>query len=73
MVSFDVTSLFTNIPLVETIDIVLNKLFTEDNQIVNGFNKQAFKNLLELSVLDTNFIFDGKLFQQIDGRAMGSP
>ena len=73
MVSFDVTSLFTNIPLVETIEIILSKLFTAGNQMINGFDRQSFKNLLELSVLDTNFIFDGKLFQQIDGMAMGSP
>ena len=27
MVSFDVVSLFTNVPLVETIDIILNRLY----------------------------------------------
>ena len=73
MVSFDVKSLFTNVPLVETINIILNKLFTQDNETVSGFDRSTFKDLLELAVLDTNFIFDNKLYHQIDGMAMGSP
>ena len=31
MVSFDVVSLFTNVPLVETIDIIINRLYDELN------------------------------------------
>ena len=73
MVSFDVSSLFTNVPLQETIDIILNKLFTSQDSVVNGFNKVNFRKLLELAVMNTNFIFNGKLYKQVDGMAMGSP
>ena len=73
MVSFDVQSLFTNVPLQETIDIILNKLFPTPDSIVNGFNRVNFEKLLELAVMNTNFIFNGKLYKQVDGMAMGSP
>ena len=32
-----------------------------------------YKNLLDLTLLENNFIFNEKLFQQCDGLAMGSP
>ncbi|XP_066941127.1 uncharacterized protein [Macrobrachium rosenbergii] len=73
MASFDVESLFTNFPAAEAIDIILNKLFPSDNSLVNHFNKTQLKSLLELAVQDTAFIFDGTLFSQIEGIAMGSP
>ena len=73
MASFDVKSLFTNVPLNETIEIILNKLFTTDTTLVHGFDKNSFKKMLELAVLDTHFIFDKKLYKQVEGMAMGSP
>ena len=73
MVSFDVQSLFTNVPLSETIDIILNKLFPTEDTLFNGFDLNTFKKLLELAVVDTHFIFDGKIYKQVDGMAMGSP
>ena len=73
MVSFDVQSLFTNVPLSETIDIILNKLFPTENTLFNGFNVHSFRKLLELAVIDTHFIFNDVVYKQIDGMAMGSP
>ena len=73
LVSYDVESLFTNIPLHETIEIIISKLFPTSDSYYFGFNKKDFKQLLELSVLDTHFIFDGKLYKQTEGCAMGSP
>ena len=73
MVSVDVQSLFTNVPLLETIDIILNKLFTAANSVYHGFNRDYLKKLLELSVLDTYFIFNGEVFKQTDGMAMRTP
>ena len=73
MVSFDVQSLFTNVPICETIDIILNKLFITPTSLVHNFTRAAFKKLLELAVVDTHFVFNKKLYKQIDGMAMGSP
>ena len=64
MASFDVASLFTNIPVDETIDIISNHLFANPSQ---------FTRLLSLSVKNCHFIFHGRIYQQIDGVAMGSP
>ena len=58
MGSFDVVSLFTNIPLEETIEICTNKLFKE-SETVEGLSKTEFKQLLSLATKDSNFIFDG--------------
>ena len=73
MFSFDVQSLFTNVPLYETIDIIINKLFPTDTDIFQNFDKHSFRKLLELAVLDTHFIFNGNVYKQTDGMAMGSP
>ena len=48
MGSLDVDSLFTNIPLDETIDICVNQLF-ENTDTVKGFTKSELKQLLSLA------------------------
>ena len=73
MVSFDVCSLLTNIPLIETIDIIIKVLFPTLSSIFQGFNSASFKRLLELAVMDSHFIFNKKVYKQVDGMAMGSP
>ena len=70
--SFDVESLFTNIPLDETINICLDKLF-HNSDTFEGYNRQQFKSLLEIATKNSFFIFNNKYYQQIDGVAMGSP
>ena len=56
-----------------TVQIILDKIFTKPNFIYQGFDKDDFEKLLKLAVLDTDFLFDGKHYKQIDGVAMGSP
>ena len=73
MVSLDVTSLFTNVPLQATIQIILDKVFKDNNDVFHNFSKSDFKKFLELAVLDTNFVFDNTVYKQTDGVAMGSP
>ena len=72
MTSFDIESLFTNIPLEETINICVNKLF-KNNTKVNNLTKESFRSMLELAILDFSFIFDGKYYKQKDGVAMAFP
>ena len=72
MGSLDVDSLFTNIPLDETIDICVNHLF-ENTDTVEGFTKSKLKQLLCLATRDSYFIFNCLLYKRIDGVAMGPP
>ena len=72
MASIDVVSLFTNIFVNEKIGIISNALFS-DHQFFHGLDRSEFEKLLSLSVKNCHFIFDGHLYQQVDGVAMGSP
>ena len=72
MASFGVTSLFTNIPVDETIEIISNHIFA-NCMYFEGFNRPQFIKLLSLSVKNCDFTFNGRICQQIDGVAMGSP
>ena len=71
MESFDIHSLFTNIPLDETIicvDLVFHK-----KKKVKSMLKRHFKQLLTLSVKPSCFLFNDVYYKQVDGVAMGSP
>ena len=72
MASFDVESLFTNIPLHETIEICIKCLFTNTKTVLQ-FSSELFRHLLSLAVCNTFFLFNGKYYQQIDGLGMGLP
>ena len=72
MASFDIASLFTSIPVDETIEIISNHLFAHC-MYFEGFDHLQFTKLLSLSVRNCHFIFNGRIYQQIDGVAMGSP
>ena len=73
MTSFDIESLFTNIPLYETINICLNYLFPNDSSTTLGLSRKLFKTLLEHSVLNSFFLFNNRIFKQIEGLGMGLP
>ncbi|CAF4389133.1 unnamed protein product [Rotaria sp. Silwood2] len=72
MVSFDITSLYTNIPVNETIDIILKHLYN-DERPPPTIKKNDMKKLLEFVTEKSHFIFNGKIYDQVDGVSMGSP
>ena len=72
MASFDIASLFTNISVDETIEIISNHLFANCTYF-EGFDRLQFIKLLSLSVKNCHFILNGHVYQQVDGVAMGSP
>ena len=72
MASLDISSLFTNIPIDETIDIIINRLFSSSTQF-SGFSHAQFRKLLYFAVKNCHFLFNGRLYEQVDGVAMGSP
>ena len=71
LVSYDVTSLFTNIPLQETIDIAINLIFNHNPNL--NIIKKELKKLFPFATSQTHFIFNSKFYNQIDGVDMGSP
>ncbi|XP_015774439.1 PREDICTED: uncharacterized protein LOC107352642 [Acropora digitifera] len=76
LVSYDLTALFTNVPLSETIDIKVDKAFTNDwfNQTYDlNLEKEELTQLLEVATTNQLFQFDGQLYEETDGVAMGSP
>lgn len=73
MTSYDVDSLFTNIPLNETISICVDKLYFRDDFLLNGLSKKEFRSLLELATKESLFLFNKEYYSQTDGVAMGSP
>ena len=73
MVSLDVRSLFTNVPLYETIDICLDRLYRSDNPgMAPSIPEHVLRRLIELCVCDNLFVFNGKVYAQTDGVAMGN-
>ncbi|XP_069981900.1 uncharacterized protein [Penaeus vannamei] len=72
MASFDVESLFTNMPLLETSEIIVNNI---NSTHLNKFDltKDSFKKLLHIAAHHSVFSYDNDLYTQTDGVAMGSP
>jgi len=71
MVSFDVVSLFTNIPLKESIDLAVSYI-TEGNTKLT-FSKAKLVKIFSIATSQTHLLFNGKVLDQIDGVVMGSP
>ena len=73
MVSFDVKSLFTNVSLQETIDLISNKIYDKNSNVNHlPIKKKIFKILLNLATKGI-FLYKDKLYQRIDSVSMGSP
>ena len=71
-VSFDVTSLFTNIPFKKTVNIILKRIY-KNNLVSTTLKKRTLKKLILDSCTKTIFSSNGKLYKQIDGVSMGLP
>ena len=72
MVSLDVASLFTSVPLDYTINIILDKIY-KDKLVKTCLTQTELKTLLELCTKEVHFTFNKKVYKQTNGVAMGSP
>ena len=68
--SFDVVSLFTNVPLKRTLEVILRRVYKE-KQISTSLKKSTLKKLLIDTCTKTAFTFNDKFYEQIDGVSMG--
>ena len=71
MVSFDVTSLFTKIPLNTTIKLAVDLIKTSQPDL--NISEKDLTSLFNFATCETHFLLKGKFYGQIDGVAMGSP
>ena len=71
MVPFDVSSLFTNVPLQDTVDIILQRVY-DDNEVATTIPRDDMKSLLYLCTSKSCFLFNNMLYEQIDGLSMGN-
>ena len=74
LVSFDVVSLFTKIPVTLAIKVAEKRL-REDNSLSERtpIPVEHLTDFLSFCLNTTNFVFEGTYYQQVFGTAMGSP
>ena len=74
MLSFDVVSLFTAIPVDRACDYISKKLLN-DNTLSSStsLDSNEIISLLHFVLSNNYFIYDDKIYEQIHGCAMGSP
>ena len=69
--SLDVTSLFTNVPIDDTISVIIDHI--KSKCLALPIPVDDLEKLLRLCTVNVQFMFDGTFYRQIDGVAMGSP
>ena len=72
MCSFDIKSLFTNVPLNEVIDLCMETLYEKDTTVYE-IQRETMRELLVFATTNVEFSFNDVAYQQTDGVAMGSP
>ncbi|XP_068690277.1 uncharacterized protein [Montipora foliosa] len=74
MVSFDVESLFTNVPIDAAVQTALQKL-EDDPSLADRttLTPAQIADLLNFVLRSTYFQYNGSIYEQLEGAAMGSP
>ncbi|MGL4482604.1 MAG: reverse transcriptase domain-containing protein, partial [Lactococcus garvieae] len=71
MYSFDVASLFTNVPVIETVNYLCE--WVEHNPNTISIPIPSLKELLLRCTMNVQLLLNKKIYRQVDGVAMGSP
>ena len=74
MVSFDVTSLYTNIPIIDTLNIIKDYA-NNDDQFTRkmAIPQDKFLHLVKLALTTSWCTFNSQFYKQTDGVVMGGP
>ena len=74
LASLDVESLFTNVPVDATIDIIIDNVYNHPTLNPPQITQDVLRQLLKISTTQTPFnSVSGNIYQQIDGVSMGTP
>ena len=74
LISYDVTALFTSVPVQKAITVIHDKLLTDDTlHERTPLSAEHITKLLEICLKCTYFTYDEAFYAQIHGAAMGSP
>ena len=74
IISYDVTALFTSVPINPVLDIIKERLANDqDLHKRTTMSVNQIINLLEFCLNSTSFVYQGQFYQQIEGAAMSSP
>ena len=70
LVSFDVTLLFTNVPIDKTVDVIHRKLAAEEDDLVvrTPLPAERIAELLQLCLKSTYFSYNGEFYEQRQGQ-----
>ena len=71
-VSYDVESLFTNVPINDTIDYIIDQIYVQ-NKLPIICTELIMKRLLLKLSTESTFIFQSNFYKQTDGCTMGGP
>ena len=69
-VPFDAESLFTNVPIKKTIDVITTQIYN-DHSISTNLKKRSLKKLILDTCTKTAFLFNNIIYEQKDGVSMG--
>ena len=72
--SYDVTALFTSVPIDPALNIIKDLLEKDDN--LSNRTVLSVQNIIELlgfCLYNTYFSYQNKFYEQVEGAAMGSP
>ena len=64
--------MFTNVPLAKTIELIIDRLYSEDNPNSMPVTADIFRKLMFLTIQGL-FMYKNRLYKQIDGVTMGCP
>ena len=74
LASLDVESLFTNVPVRETTEIIINRAYNHETVSPPAIPKTSLEQLLLICTTETPFQDTiGDMYIQVDGVSMGSP
>ena len=74
LVSYDVTALFTSVPVDKALEVITERLYADDTLTSRTeMTIPQIVELLDFCLNTTYFIYDGTYYQHTHGAAMGSP